>query len=120
MRDAELRAVDFAEALHDVRGDDFVYLDPPYISSTRPSYGEYGYGSFSSPDLGRLIDAVRRLDRKGALFVLSYRENEDLRQQLADFQTVTLTVRRQVAGFAASRAVDNEMLITNVKQRGHQ
>lgn len=63
LRSATLIAGDFERTLEGVDRGDFVYLDPPYSSSAERNRGEYGYGAFSSDDLGRLEECLRKIDR---------------------------------------------------------
>jgi len=113
LRAAELRDCDFDACLKDVRAGDFVYLDPPYGSSTRDCYGEYGYDCFSEHDLERLIKCLQHINSVGAWFLLSFRASEDLTRRVTQFNTVNVDVRRHVAGFARSRAIAREVLVRN-------
>ena len=113
LRSAELRNCDFDACLTDVRAGDFVYLDPPYGSSTRDCYGEYGYDCFSEHDLARLIRCLEHIDSVGAWFLLSFRASDELARGVAQFNSVTVAVRRHVAGFTQSRAVAREVLVRN-------
>jgi DNA adenine methylase len=113
LRSAELRDCDFASCLKDVRAGDFVYLDPPYGSSTRDCYGEYGYDCFSEHDLGRLIRCLQDIDSVGAWFLLSFRASDDLARRVANFNTVEVDIRRHVAGFAHARGIAREVLVRN-------
>lgn len=113
LRSADLRAGDFETCLEGVKRGDFVYLDPPYGSSTRECYGEYGYDCFSSRDLDRLAVCLKRLDAAGAQFLLSFRRTRELLRRVKEFSVVHLKVRRHVAGFALSRATAAEVLVRN-------
>ena len=62
LRDAEFRGGDFETCIADVRRNDFVYLDPPYASTGRPRFGEYGYGCFNDSDVSRLVNALTWID----------------------------------------------------------
>jgi DNA adenine methylase len=106
-----LHAGDFAETLAHASKGDFVYLDPPYSTSIRPMYGEYGYGSFSSKDFSRLVEEVRSVVERGATVLLSYSEDALSCEYFKDWQCCTLRVRRHVAGFAKHRAIVREVLM---------
>jgi DNA adenine methylase len=104
-------AGDFTKTLKHVRKGDFVYLDPPYSKEGRRPSGEYGYGSFEEKDLNRLNDELERIDRLGAVFLLSYStELENLR---SDWSTSYARVQRSVAGFAEKRTEVREILVSN-------
>lgn len=118
LRSAELRAGDFSSTLSDVKHGDFVYLDPPYHSATRPTYGEYGYGAFTLGDLPRLMSTLYTLDQKGVHFLFSYSQMPPTASMPAHWRSVQLRVIRNVAGFADARRRASEILIANYpKQR---
>lgn len=114
LRTARLRAVDFEVCLDDVRIRDFIYLDPPYTQSQRPTYGEYGYGTFNEGDIERLVTCLRRIDSIGAVFLLSYSDNSTLRKTLPKhWHCRKVRVRRHVAGFTQHRLRVSEILVSN-------
>jgi len=98
LRSAILLSDDFTFTVQDVRQGDFVYLDPPYLAKERPSFGEYGYGSFGISDIDRLIETLNLLDAKKAHVLLSYTADEKLLQALSNWSIQFVKVRRQVAG----------------------
>jgi hypothetical protein len=55
-----------------------------------------------------------RLNAAGIDFVVSYAESEEADILKKGFSYETVTVRRNVAGFAAHRAMANELLISNL------
>ncbi len=112
-----LVAGDFEDTLAHAGPGDFVYLDPPYSSATERNRGEYGHGGFSSADLERLRRSIEALDRVGATFVLSYRYTKEVRLLFARWEQRTITVRRNVAGFAGDRRSVRELLISNCPLR---
>ncbi len=114
LRAATIRPLDFRACLHDVRKGDFIYLDPPYATSTQRRSGEYGYGSFDSDDLESLVDCLKSIDRKGARFLLSYKDSTTLKRLLpVTWQMRKINVKRHVAGFAKYRTDVIEVLISN-------
>lgn len=114
LKKARLEVSDFAKALQPVESGDLIYLDPPYSSTTRKAYGEYGYeGCFGSADIARLVDLVRELAGRGAYIMLSYSDHPSMTEPLMDWNRRQLRVRRNVAGFAAFRSEVDEVLLTN-------
>lgn len=105
---------DFEQTLKDVRKGDFVYLDPPYITSTKRTFGEYYPGSFTKNDLQRLTQQLNRIDAMGASFVLSYERCEESDSFLGDWNSRVVRVRRNIAGFKDSRKTIDEILISNI------
>jgi len=112
LRNSQLLCADFEETISLVQKDDFVYLDPPYLSSDRPSLGEYGYGAFARADLPRLYNALNALDRRGSKVLLSYANDPDLRDALKGWSIVEIEARRQIAGGTQPRFV-TEILASN-------
>jgi DNA adenine methylase len=113
LRKAKFVTADFETTCALAGRADFVYLDPPYSSSERPRYGEYGYESFQPLDLGRLKTVLESLDGRGCSFLLSYADSRKVRHHLRRWSIRPLLVRRHVAGFVAHRAVAQEVLVSN-------
>jgi DNA adenine methylase len=113
LRTADLRCGDFEECISDVGEGDFVYLDPPYVSSSRRRYGEYGYDCFALPDVSRLVNVLRNIDRRKAVFLLSYTPSRPLIRECRAWDIHYLAVRRHVAGFADHRGRVREILVSN-------
>ncbi|XIA63359.1 DNA adenine methylase [Bradyrhizobium sp. TZ2] len=73
MKRASLKCEDFESVCDDnVKRGDFVYLDPPYYMPRKRIFREYSSEPFSQIDVGRLEATLRRIDRAGAKFLLSY------------------------------------------------
>ena len=98
LRGADLSVGDFETTLQKASSKDFVYLDPPYSTATRPTLGEYGYGSFSEVDDDRLINRVNSLSKAGVQVLLSYAYNRKIIAALRGWSVVSVPVRRQIAG----------------------
>lgn len=119
LRSAQLEVGDFETSLQEAGEGDFVYLDPPYFAGDRKTYGEYGYdGCFRGSDLSRFIDLVTSLSDRGVNVLLSYQEDQALRDSLKGWIFTGVQVRRHVAGFAAFRRTAAEMLVANYPLRG--
>ncbi|MFZ2653167.1 MAG: Dam family site-specific DNA-(adenine-N6)-methyltransferase [Burkholderiaceae bacterium] len=112
LRRAELLTDDFELTLGQARRDDFVYVDPPYTSAVRQTYGEYGYGAFSSNDVRRLHSRLEYLTKVGVKVLLSYSADRELLRLLEDWSVVILPVRRRIAGGSRSHET-HEILASN-------
>lgn len=110
---AQLVCSDFENIINRAKAGDFLYLDPPYHYGTSRNRGEYGYGAFSSDDLGRFIEAVNRASQRGAQILISYNKAHALQRELQGWKLAYCTVRRSVAGFSASRHSIREYLLRN-------
>jgi DNA adenine methylase len=104
---------DFTGTLAHCTTGDFVYLDPPYHSSSARVFSDYTADGFSGHDVIRLRDCLRVLDAKGIAFALSYADNEEGEFLAAGFRKDLLAVRRNVAGFTGNRRMAKEVLVTN-------
>jgi DNA adenine methylase len=113
LRAASLVACDFEDTLSMVRRNDFVYLDPPYATGARPSFGEYGYGCFAEADLDRLVEAVHSLNRIGAIVLFSYAAVVGICSRFAGWHFRHLSVRRDVAADVSRRLQSQEIIISN-------
>ncbi|MSR60594.1 MAG: Dam family site-specific DNA-(adenine-N6)-methyltransferase [Planctomycetaceae bacterium] len=113
LRSAELRPVGYRDCLSDLCGGDFIYLDPPYASRRRNTFGEYGYDCFDEEQLPDLFSLLHLIDRIGATFLLSYCQHAAFAELPARWHKSTLTVRRHVAGFAHHRRTVRELLVSN-------
>lgn len=105
---------DFTETVSEAQEGDFVYLDPPYTTSSRPTYGEYGYNTFlSSKDLGRLTEILRQLSERGVVVLLSYSEEALTVDLFKEWFCCSVRVRRHIAGFSRHRTMVSEVLLCN-------
>jgi DNA adenine methylase len=119
LRRSELLTGDFDATLAKARRDDFVYIDPPYTSAVRQTYGEYGYGSFATADIERLVTRLHSLTDLGAKVLFSYAVDKDVMGALKGWNIVSIPVRRRVAG--GSRACQTvEMLASNFDALPHR
>ena len=111
---ATLKCGDFQNVLDEVTVEDFVYLDPPFMTSGTRVFNEYFSQSFSSGDLNRLRSGIEHVHEVGASFLLSYADCAEGKELARDFFTLKVKTRRNIAGFAGKRREANELLVTNV------
>lgn len=115
LMNADLRSWDFGTTLRYVRPGDFVYIDPPFVVQSRRVFSEYGPKSFANADLPRLARHLKTIDRKGAVFVLSYADCREARELSRGWPTKRLRVRRNIAGFAGARRNAYELIVSNLR-----
>lgn len=104
---------DFEKVLEQAKAGDFVYMDPPFAVRERRVFRQYDPGTFTSDDINRLRGWMEKLDGKGISFVVSYAECAEANVLKDGFTNRTVAVRRNIAGFAAHRAMSNEVIISN-------
>jgi len=113
LRGANLMHADFEATLAKATRGDFAYLDPPYVTSSRRVFSQYGARSFDDRDLMRLEDSLNDLDRRGVLFAVTYSDCPEARRLLAKWKPRRWRARRNIAGFAAHRRFSYELIATN-------
>ena len=106
---------DFQRTLEWVRPGDFVYLDPPYLVSTRRVFSDYCANSFGSDDLWRLQNELVSLDCLGAQFVVSYAYTSEAKHIFSRWSQRRIIARRNIAGFSGARRRAYELIVTNIK-----
>jgi DNA adenine methylase len=104
---------DFQNTLIHARRGDFVYLDPPYVTSSRRVFSEYLPGTFEGRDLERLGGTLRELNSGGVTFVITYADSPEARTLLKSWNTRRIRTRRNIAGFSARRRGAYELVATN-------
>jgi DNA adenine methylase len=121
LQKAQILCGDFEDSDKYIDKKTFVYLDPPYrpISPTA-SFTSYSKDDFSEKDQIRLAGFCRRIDTKGAKFLLSNSDpkNETHRDhffedQYKGFSIDRVKANRAINCKAAGRGQINELLITN-------
>jgi DNA adenine methylase len=114
IRNARLMNADFECVLERAQQGDFVYMDPPFAVRARRVFREYDPSTFTHGDIARLRSCMEKLARARISFVVSYAESEEAEILAKGFAYQTVSVRRNIAGFAANRKLHNEVLISNI------
>jgi len=121
LQKAQIFYGDFEDSYRYIDKKTFVYFDPPYrpISPTA-SFTSYSKDDFSEKDQIRLAKFCRRIDAKGAKFLLSNSDskNEDpddnfFENQYSCFTIDKVKATRAINCKASGRGEINELLITN-------
>jgi DNA adenine methylase len=114
LRTARLINGDFEDVLKHASKGDLVYMDPPYAVRARRIFREYDPSTFTHTDIARLRSWMERLNAAKINFVVSYAESDEADVLRKGFSYEVVSVRRHIAGFAAHRALTNELLISNI------
>lgn len=115
LKGAKIICSDFEELLLKYsKAGDFVYLDPPYATSNKRIFRQYGPQEFSIDDIARLANVLEVLDQRGVDFVLSYAWCSEAKNAYSKWSMRKIDVRRNISGFVNSRRIDNEMIVTNI------
>jgi len=104
---------DFERVLKQAKAGDLIYMDPPFAVRERRVFSEYDPSTFTSDDIKRLRGWMETLGGKGISFIVSYAESAEADVLKDGFTYRTVEVRRNIAGFAAHRAMSNEIIISN-------
>jgi len=95
---------------------DFVYLDPPYYSTSQTSnFTGYTKDSFSDEDQEKVRDVFKQLDEKGCLVMLSNSNHEFIRS-LYDGNGYNINIvdaRRMINCNAEKRGAVEEIVVLN-------
>ena len=91
----------------------FMFLDPPYVPvSETANFSAYTAGGFGPEDQERLAEALHRLDRAGAKFLLT-NAAEALPLYQDDWQVTVAAVGRSINSKGTKRGKVDEILVTN-------
>lgn len=113
LKKVSLRTTSFEQTLETVKPGDFVYLDPPYSIQSRRVFNQYSNATFGATQLANLRRHLKRMDRHGIPFLVSYGQSQEATDLAEGFHFRQLVVQRQIAGFAADRRKSRELIITN-------
>ncbi|MBK7956449.1 MAG: Dam family site-specific DNA-(adenine-N6)-methyltransferase [Candidatus Accumulibacter sp.] len=110
---ADLVVGDFRLTLDLCQAGDWVYMDPPYRTTSRYR-GEYGHeGRFGDPEMQCLVDIARRLVSRGVRVTMSYLYDEDLVHALEDWHLHEVPTARTVASRTRFRMNAPEIILTS-------
>ena len=111
--DITIACADFEAACRDIRSDDFVYFDSPYVPvSETADFTDYTKDGFLLEDHQRLAALFKRLDRIGAKIMLSNNDVPLVRELYREYNIEPLEVKRLINRNAAKRS-GKEVIVTN-------
>lgn len=114
LKRAKLLSADFETALQDVVDGDFVYLDPPYVTShNNNGFIEYNSKIFLLEDQNRLARLMSKLSSIGVKVLMSNAAHDAIRDIYRDFNQVEVSRQSLICRNAKSRGIVSELLIKN-------
>jgi len=109
---AELRTIDYKDALAPCGKADFIYLDPPYQPPSKTSsFTDYTAGGFSEKDQEELAEEFGKLADKGCMVLLSNSDTAFTRHLYHDFEITKVTVNRPINSVGTGRKGYKELIV---------
>ena len=111
---AELEHKGFEHLLDDARSGDLIYLDPPYVPTSRTSsFSAYADGGFTLEDQARLAQVFHELHARGCYLALSNSETKEVHDLYAGYDFTSIFAPRAISSKASTRGEVVEVLIRN-------
>jgi DNA adenine methylase len=111
---ARLEHRGFDHLLEDAREGDLIYLDPPYVPTSKTSsFAAYADGAFTLEDQARLAQVFRDLDARGCYLALSNSETKEVRALYEGYDFTSIFAPRAISSKASTRGEVVEVLIRN-------
>ncbi len=112
LKDTTIMCCDYKTALHNVKGDDCVYLDPPYYPLSKTSnFTSYNNGSFSEQDHIDLFNEFERIKKKCKKVVLSNSSADFCIEQYKEHNIQFVDGTRSISGFSDKRKTVKEIIV---------
>lgn len=112
---ATLLRASFDHLLDVAEAGDVIYLDPPYVPTSKTSsFCAYSDGAFSEDDQARLAVMFRALDARGCLLALSNSDTPLVRSLYAGFDLCPVIAPRAISAKASTRGDVTELLVRNL------
>jgi DNA adenine methylase len=120
LQGADLYFQDFETTLSTAKKGDFIFLDPPYISSHRNNgFLKYNNKIFSWADQVRLVKIVRHLDKRGCYILMTNANHQSVMDLYSGFYFSFESRYSSIAADKAKREVISELIISNYLQKGY-
>lgn len=114
LQKAEIITDSFMEVEEKVRGDDFVYFDPPYAAlNTTSSFAGYSSQGFDEQMQLGLRDLCDRLDAKGIRFMVSNSNAPLILDLYKDYKIELVYATRAINSQANKRGKIPEVIVSN-------
>ena len=113
LQNAKLVNWDFEKTIDAARKDDFVFVDPPYITAHNfNGFVKYNEKLFGWDDQIRLRDAINRARKRGVQVLMSNADHESIKSLFKDTgEMVSIPRASVIAGSSAHRQQTTELLV---------
>ena len=107
----------YSNILKKAEKGDFIYLDPPYHKENKTSFTKYQKDDFDEEEQKKLASLLKKLDKRGVMFLLSNSNTNFINELYKDFTIVEVTIGRHInnknkdSGIKSKK--NNEVLIFN-------
>lgn len=116
LKNANIESYDFEIIKDNIKVNDFIYLDPPYIPlNTTANFTSYTKDGFDIKMQERLKTFCEFIDKKGAYFMLSNSYTDITLDLYNGFNIATILANRSINSNGTKRGKINEVLISNYK-----
>lgn len=109
----EIQLADYSKILNKVKGNDFVYLDPPYYPLKKSSFTSYNKNCFLEEEQKKLKEFYDKLDEKGVLVLKSNSDTDFIKKIYKGYKLEVVRARRNINSKGDGRGEINELLIKN-------
>ena len=114
LKNAQITCGDFEEPLKHAQLHDFVYMDPPYVSSSKLNgFSKYNDNEFSWCDQQRLARVALNLANKGCHVLVSNISQEDVIQLYPGFSHRVMSRHSILAANSKHRGITSELLLAS-------
>jgi DNA adenine methylase len=110
IKDVKFEACDFERSLQNVKENDFVYLDPPYVKENINSFTGYTVDGFNMKQHIKLFNEIKNLNN--IKFLLSNSCTDLVKETFKDYKIYILEARRSINS-RNPESKTNEVLILN-------
>lgn len=94
---ADIRVLDFGDAISAAAPGDFIYLDPPYVPETRwGDFRRYTPGQFDDRDHVRLAEHMWEATRRGIFVMMTNSDVPPVREIYEGFAFSSIATRRDI------------------------
>lgn len=116
LQEATIRCWSYEQALRAAKRDDWIYLDPPYVpTGAWGDFTRYTPDRFPLDAQERLASAVRDVDERGIMFLLTNSDTPLVRELYSGFPQWTFPTRRDIDLRAENRA-SRDLVIANYEE----
>jgi len=107
-----ITCTDFEQAVEDCRADDFVFFDPPYVTShSDTGFKDYNETLFSWDDQKRLAECAHRIARKGTKVLVTNADHPAITSLYHSSEVHRLYRHSTLAGSGTHRRAITELVI---------